>query len=187
MSGILRKYRVSTTARPIEFFLDGDAGDPRFDMGQPYQRGVVWGAKRRQNLIKSILMGVPVPAIVINNRLSAGFSHPGYSQDRNWMYAVVDGKQRVTTVRGFVNNEFRIPHEWVEDGAPGRVCYGDLPLTFQRGFRHASIPVVEGQFVTLDQERELFELVNFGGLAQGEVDDDLIHAAKAIARDKEME
>jgi hypothetical protein len=177
MSGILRKHRVSTTARPIEFFLDRDPDDPRFDMDQPYQRGVVWGAKRRLNLIKSILMGIPIPAIVINDRFHAGFSHPGYSQDRNWMYAVVDGKQRVTTVQGFVNNEFWIPYEWVEDDARGQVYYGDLPLPFQRGFRNTPMPVAEGQFATLDQEHELFDLVNFGGLAQGEVDDDLTPAA----------
>jgi hypothetical protein len=145
-------------------------------MDQPYQRGVVWGAKRRQNFVKSILMGIPIPAIVINDRFSAGFSHPGYSQDRNWMCAVVDGKQRVTTVQGFVNNEFWIPHEWVEDDTRGQVCFGDLVLPFQRRFRNTAMPVVEGQFATLDQERELFDLVNFGGLAQGQVDDDLTHA-----------
>lgn len=177
MSGILRKYRVSTTARPIEFFLDRDFDDPRFDMDQPYQRGVAWGVKRRQNFIKSILMGVPIPSIVINDRFNAGFSHPGYSRDRNWMHAVVDGKQRVTTIQSFINNEFWIPHEWVEDDTRGQVCYGDLPLPFQRRFRHTPMPVEEGQFATLDHEAELFDLVNFGGLAQGEVDDDLPPAA----------
>ncbi len=91
MSGALRKYYVSNTARALGDLLDRDPDDPRFDMDQPYQRGVVWGVKRRRNLIKSLLMGIPVPAIVINNRFGAKFSHPGYDRQRNWMYAVVDG------------------------------------------------------------------------------------------------
>ena len=173
MSGIIRTYRVNTTARGVDWFLDRDPDDPRFDMDQPYQRGVVWGAKRKRNLIKSILMGVPVPAIVTNDRFSAGFKHPGYSQDRNWQYAIVDGKQRVSSIQGFARNEFWVPHEWFEDDVCGEVYFSDLTLAQQRGFRNGPVPVAEGQFKTLDQEQELFDLVNFGGLTQGEVDDDL--------------
>lgn len=180
MSGILRTYRVNTTARGIEFFLERYPAEPRFDMEQPYQRGLVWGERRKQNLIKSILMGIPIPAIVINDRFGAGFTHPGYNKDRNWKYAIVDGKQRVSTIQGFVGNEFWVPREWFEDEPVPNglardqiVYYDDLTLPQRRGFRNIPIPVAEGQFATLDQERELFDLVNFGGLAQGERDDDV--------------
>lgn len=173
MSGILRKYRVSTTARGIDFFLERDPAEPRFDMDQPYQRGVVWGTKRRRNLIKSILMGIPIPAIVLNDRFSAGFSYAGHDRNRNWLYAIVDGKQRITAIQHFVDSKFPVPHEWFEDDAFGDIFYGDLDVKYQRGFRNSPIPVAEGQFKTLRQEQELFDLVNFGGLAQGEVDDDV--------------
>ncbi|SKY97036.1 Protein of uncharacterised function DUF262 [Mycobacteroides abscessus subsp. bolletii] len=177
MSGILRTYRVNNSARSVDFFLDRDPDDPRFDMDQPYQRGVVWGVKRKRNLIKSLLMGIPVPAIVINDRFGAEFKHPGYSQDRNWMYAIVDGKQRVSAIQGFVRGEFAVSADWFEDGTGGAVRYSDLTLPQQRGFRNSPLPTAEGQFKTLEQERELFDLVNFGGLVQGESDDDLVHPA----------
>lgn len=177
---VLRRYRVNMSARGIDFFLDRDPDDPRFDMDQPYQRGAVWGVKRKRNLIKSILMGIPVPAIMINDRFSAGFSHPGYSKDRNLMYAIVDGKQRVSAIQAFVANQFWVPRDWFYDepieGGLARdqvTFWGDLEPRHQRGFRNNPIPVAEGQFQTLQQEQELFDLVNFGGLAQGEVDDDL--------------
>ena len=170
MSAVLRRYRVSNTARPAEFFCD-TADAPRFDLDQPYQRGVVWGLRRQQNLIKSLLMGIPVPAIVLNDRFGAGFTHPGYSEDRNWSYAIVDGKQRVTALRGFLNSGFSVPAAWWADGAGGEIFYRDLPVAQQRSFKNTPILVAEGQFDTLDAERELFDLLNFGGLAQGEVDD----------------
>lgn len=169
--GILRRYRVHTSARSIDFFLDRDPDDPRFDMDQPYQRGLVWGVTRKRNLIKSILMGVPIPAIVVNDRFGAGFTNPGYSQARNWMYAVVDGKQRITAVQQFMDGIFGIPGEWVDAG-PGIVLCTELGLPFQRGLRNVPLPVAEGHFKTLAQEQELFDLINFGGVAQGEVDED---------------
>lgn len=54
----LRRYQVNASAWPIEQFLDRPSGAAKFDMDQPYQRGLVWGTKRKQNLVKSILMGV---------------------------------------------------------------------------------------------------------------------------------
>jgi hypothetical protein len=173
VSGILRTYRVNTSARTVEFFLDRDPKDPRFDLDQPYQRGVVWGLRRKQSLIKSILMGVPIPAIIINDRFEAGFRHPGYDQDRRWAYAIVDGKQRVTAIQQFVDNQFEVPYEWFyDDGAHQRVRWHTLALPEQRKFRNQPLAVAVGQFPNLELERELFDLINFGGLTQGEVDDD---------------
>lgn len=168
MTAITGKYRVNNTARAVDFFCE----NPRFDLHQPYQRGVVWGLRRQRNLIKSLLMGVPVPAVVLNNRLAAGFTHPGYDSDRCWSYAVVDGKQRVTALRGFLNNGFSVPHDWWDEDADGDVFFDDLAPRQQRGFKNTPIPVAEGQFATLETERELFDLLNFGGLSQGETDDD---------------
>ncbi|CAN5625196.1 hypothetical protein BH09ACT8_BH09ACT8_51190 [soil metagenome] len=173
MTGILRRYRVNITARPVEFFLDRNPNEPLFDMDQPYQRGVVWGLRRRRNLVKSLLMGVPIPAIVINNRFGAGFSHPDYTEDRSRQDAIVDGKQRVTTLQSFVANQFSVPHQWWDDAAAGSVFFADLTLPQQRGVRNVPMAVAEGHFATLDQERELFDLINFGGVRQGEVDADL--------------
>lgn len=171
MTAIVRKYRVNNTARAVDFFCDrGEV--PRFDLHQPYQRGVVWGLRRQRNLIKSVLMGVPVPAIVLNNRLGAGFSHPGYDRNRCWSYAIVDGKQRVTALRGFLNSGFSVPGSWWDEEADGDVVFNDLTPGRQRGFMNTPIPVAEGQFATLEAERELFDLLNFGGLSQGETDYD---------------
>jgi hypothetical protein len=178
MTGILRTYQVNNTNRSVDFFLlRNEDGSDNFDMDQPYQRGVVWGLRRKQNLIKSMLMGIPIPAIVVNNRFGAGFKHPGYDQDRLWAYSIVDGKQRVSTIRQFIDGKFPIPYRWFRDDEVAQnpcaaLRYTHLTLPEQRHFRNVPLSVAEGQFPTLAMEEELFNLVNFGGLAQGEVDDD---------------
>lgn len=169
----LRRYRVNPSAWPVDQFLDHASGDARFDMEQPYQRGHVWGAKRKQNLIKSLLMDVPIPSIVLNDRLRAEFHHPGYEESRNWLVAIVDGKQRVTAIRDFVTDGFPIPATWFEDAGTGELFYSQLPQRVQNHIMNLPLAVTVGQFATLDEERELFDLINFGGLAQGETDDDL--------------
>ncbi|OWM07730.1 hypothetical protein B7435_07315 [Mycolicibacterium peregrinum] len=178
----LRSYTMNPTARPIEFFLENTSSKPRFDFDQPYQRGVSWGRKRSQNLIKSIIAGVPIPAIVMNDRLGAEFSHPGYSQDRNWSYAIVDGKQRLAAIKGFTAGRLAVPAEWFTDGHTGETHFGDLPTAQQRFFMNSPLSVVEGCFSTLDEERELFDLINFGGLAQGETDEDLLSDADGTVK-----
>ncbi len=173
----LRRYITNATARSVEFFLDRSPDDERFDMDQPYQRGVVWGLKRRRNLIKSLIIGVPIPAVVLNNRFDAGFTHPGYSQDRNWSWAVVDGKQRITTLRAFVADEFTVPGTWFADAGREDVLYSALPKPRQRKFLHIPLATVVGQFSSLAEEQDLFDLINFSGLAQDETDDDLTAAS----------
>lgn len=170
---IFRRYRVSSSSLALdELAVVRDGGD-RYDLDPPYQRGAVWGARRKKNLIKSVLMGVPIPAIVVNDRFAAGFSHPGYSQDRNWMNAVVDGKQRMTALREYVTDCYAVPARWFGLEADlGEVLYSQLPARSQRLFLNTPISISRGQFTTLDEERELFDLLNFGGLAQGEKDED---------------
>lgn len=173
--GIIRMYRTENCNMTIDFFTLRPDDEEKFDMDQPYQRGIVWGLKRKQNLIKSLLMGVPVPAIVTNDRFAARFTEPGYSQNRNWAYAIVDGKQRLSTVLGFMNNEFPCPAGWWDTEQDGlMVWWSELSKPNQRHFRNIPMAVAKGQFKTLAQEEELFNLINFGGLAQGEVDEDVM-------------
>lgn len=169
----LPHYRVNPSAWAVENFLDTAVYKPRFDMDQPYQRGVVWGVKRKQNLIKSLLMDVPIPAILLNNRLSADFQHPGYDDWRNGVWAIVDGKQRVTALRDLIADRFPIPAEWFDDAGEGMIYFSDLPQRIRNHIMNKPLPISVGEFSTLDEECEFFKLINFGGLAQGESDDDL--------------
>lgn len=171
------RLAMSTTARPISW-LQHLSHKGELDTTQPYQRGLVWGAARKRALIRSLLMGVPIPSLIVNDRNLAGFSEPGYG-DRNWDYAVIDGKQRTDAIVGFLSDAFSIPSswlrpEWVEspietDDGP-YVLHSGMTRAARRLLGNTPIGVSEGRFPSLAEEREIFDLVNFGGVAQGETD-----------------
>lgn len=145
--------------------------DADIDLNPPYQRGDVWGLKRRQNLIKSLLIGVPIPSIVLNDRHRAEYKGRNSRQ-----YAVIDGKQRITTILMFMGGALCVPGEWFpRDHKPldlEYVSFNELSQLGQRNFKGITIQVAEAVIDTLEGEREVFDLINFGGLRQGEIDSD---------------
>lgn len=60
-----------------------------------FQREYVWDEKRKSELIESILMGIPIPLIYT-------------SQSNDGKMQIVDGKQRLSSLREFLNNDFEL-------------------------------------------------------------------------------
>lgn len=83
--------------------------------------------------------------------------------------AVIDGKQRITTILMFFDNQFSVPANWFNHGE-GWIAYQGLPSPLQRRFKNLPIGVSEGSIPDLAGETEVFELVNFGGVPQGQSD-----------------
>lgn len=170
----IQKLSLNIFNRPLMSFIKDDE---EMDLDAPYQRGHVWGQDRQRSLIESVLDGTPIPAIILNDRFNAKFEEAGYSRDRNWAFAVIDGKQRVTALRDFTSDKFTVPAEWFEkknivEDARGKenIVYSELTIGFRRGFTMNTLPVAEGRFDTLEGEKQVFDRVNFGGVAQGDSD-----------------
>lgn len=156
----LQRLVLSQANRPLDVIRYWrDEGHLMLDA--PYQRGGVWGPIRRRNLIKSILLRIPIPSIVINDRFSAGWGDSD-------AVAVIDGKQRMTSVLMFLDGQLAVPGEWF--GLDGDVTYNDLPEAERRGIRNCALPFTEGTLKTLEEEIQVFELINFGGVPQGQTD-----------------
>ncbi len=62
------------------------------DLNPKFQRRSVWQDSKRSKLIESILLNVPIPEIILAER-------------GNKTYVVIDGKQRLQTIAGFINPE----------------------------------------------------------------------------------
>jgi hypothetical protein len=161
----------------------------------PYQRSSVWTLDQRRGLVKSLLMGLPVPSPILS------LVDPRAEQHLR----VVDGRQRIETVWAFFEDQFTIPGHWV--GQDGDLLYSQLPDRARSRLRRdarmgyieadlrsvyardvdglvvrdeSGVAVVSrlGDDELLAAEAELFLLVNTSGTAQ--TDEDLARA-RAVA------
>lgn len=190
----LRNYRFQPSARNANEI----AGTMfrMLDLNPPYQRGSVWTEDQRIALVKSWLMGVSIPAILLNDRSTPEWkaaSGDPFDQkvDGEWLlWAVVDGKQRVETARRWFQGELFVPASWfrpdlvelvtpTEDGP--YTSYDRLTIVGQRYCnRDFQLPVIESRVPTVEAEAEMYLLVNGGGTAQTEAD--MANAAKVAGR-----
>lgn len=70
---------------------DGD-----IDLSPDFQRGFVWtDITRKSRLIESLLLRIPLPVFY-------------FAQDEEGLFQVVDGVQRLTVIKSFLNNEFKL-------------------------------------------------------------------------------
>jgi Protein of unknown function DUF262 len=60
-----------------------------------YQRNYIWDNKKSSLLVESILLNVPIPIIYVSEE-----------EDSTW--SVVDGLQRLNSLRRFFENEFKL-------------------------------------------------------------------------------
>lgn len=134
-----------------------DPRHPLIDLRPSYQRRDRWDRKKRSRLVESFLMNIPVPPIFLYER--------NYNE-----YEVIDGRQRLEALRGFLNNEYALLglEFWSEfDG----LRFRGLPLVIQKGLMRRSLPAVvlmaETQHVSrsdVDVRRVLFDRLNTGGV-----------------------
>jgi len=65
------------------------------DLNPDFQRNLVWDNTRKSALIESILLGIPIPVFY-------------FAESKIGKYHVVDGLQRLSTIKQFFNNEFAL-------------------------------------------------------------------------------
>lgn len=189
----LEQVQLSAMAFTVGHWLPRAAmgsrtGEPErdpFDMKAPYQRGSVWSDVQRVALIKSLYMGIPVGAIITSILPVTDKYH----------VRVIDGKQRIETVRMWIANTFQVPSWWFGpddyEGDAEFVHFGDLTVRSHRRFENSQLPCLEfnGQTVWLGRnakgvwstrqrspqellmaEAELYGLINGGGTPQTAAD-----------------
>jgi Protein of unknown function DUF262 len=175
---MLQDLKLYQSSRGLDTILHWSK-EGSLEVNPPYQRGDVWGPVRRVNLIKSILQGIPIGTIIINDRLE------GWKDTFCFQYAVIDGKQRVTTILDFLQGRLPVPSDWFDpadinhvpysemvfaDRALAAVTFHDLTLRKQRVIRQKPTSFTFCLLPDIPSERHVFDLVNYGGVPQGESD-----------------
>lgn len=115
-----------------------------------FQRRLVWNPKQKSELIESILMGIPLPLIYVK-------------EDERGVYIIVDGKQRLSTLFSFMNNEFALTKLSILKDK-NNCCFEDLTPLEQNKIEDCSLTLHVIKAPTSDRVTfDLFDRVNRGG------------------------
>jgi hypothetical protein len=128
----------------------------------PYQRpGGQWGKKQKQKFIDSLLNNFPVPPIYLHKVGRSGRT-------------VIDGKQRLETIREFINGDFFLADDFTLLDRADRIgsaprageSYGDFTSAWKEQLLSYTIPVIEVSFSDDDDAwalvRQIFLRLNSG-------------------------
>jgi len=121
----------------------------RINVDAEYQRGNVWSQAQQALLIDSIIRGFDIPKIYLRKL-------PDGSQ---YLFDVIDGKQRLTAIWRFVADDFRLLKSSVRfsglDDLGGK-RWSELPDSAKDRLQFANITVSKIENATDEEIRELF-------------------------------
>lgn len=79
----------------------------KYNMSPPYQRKSVWSDEKKSFFIDSIFKNYPIPPIFLKQDID--------TKTGKTVYDVVDGKQRISAIIGFITNELPLSSEYTTD------------------------------------------------------------------------
>ncbi|KJV05757.1 DUF262 domain-containing protein [Methylocucumis oryzae] len=126
--------------------------DKELDLAPEFQRSFVWDIKQQIRLIETILLGIPLPAFYFN-------------QDKDGAQQVIDGVQRLTTIKRFMSDQLELKEEHLEYLSPLKgSTFSSLDPATKRRFAGTQIVahVIEPQTPD-DVKYDIFNRVNTGG------------------------
>lgn len=123
-------------------------GDGRFVMNPDFQRDFIWNDNQQSKLIESVIMRIPLPVLYL-------------AEDEQGRMVVVDGLQRLSTFKRFVDNGLRLklPDRVELDGKRFR----DLSPKIQNRVEDCNLVLyVIDQRVPEQARLDIFDRVNSG-------------------------
>lgn len=136
---------------------------PRFGLDdstvevQGFQRGFVWSKKQMDRFIETLLLEYPVPGIFL------------VRQQSDKRFLVLDGQQRLLTIKAFHDGKYRDKTFRLENVAEQfkGLSYEDLPDQYRRTFDNSFIQATVVNMTGTPESREavyqIFERLNSGG------------------------
>ena len=129
----------------------------------PYQRmSGIWPLEKRQLLIDSILNGFDIPKLYFHE-----LSSPRKAKGTLQRHAIIDGKQRLESIWGFINGEFALSESFELFDQPrlkaAGLTYTELAETFPRLkslFDATRLPIVVVETSDTELIEEMFSRLN---------------------------
>lgn len=100
---IVKKLERNPTTISIASFHEQNQLN-KYNYSPPYQRRSVWSDEKQSYFIDSILRNFPIPPIFLHRKIDADTGRTSFD--------VIDGKQRLTAIARFINNEIPAANEY---------------------------------------------------------------------------
>jgi len=139
-----------------------------------FQRLFVWSPKQKSELIESILMGIPLPVIYL-------------FEQNDGRLQVVDGRQRLTAIFQYMNNDFPLTELNILIGEKGK-RFKDLSFIMQGKIEDFQMTIYRIQPPTPEKVKfDIFDRVNRGGVKLNHQEmRNALHQGKSTALLKEL-
>lgn len=149
---MLRKANINWTAKT----LCNQIKNEKVNFDCAVQRGYVWDVGKKGLLIHSMIEGYPIPALY-------------FAKNENGTYDALDGKQRCSAIRQFINGEFDIPvdippvhDEYGNEEDITGMTFEGLPEWCRDAILDYSLTIYYFEGITEDEVREMFFRLNNG-------------------------
>lgn len=148
---------IETNREKLPGFVNQLKTENYMDLRPFYQRRPRWNEKQQSLLIESFIMNIPVPPVFL------------YEKDFN-SYEVMDGQQRITAIRDFYANQYKLSGLQMWPELNGR-SYSALPEKIKAGIDRRSITSIVLMKESTESEEDasflretVFDRLNTGGV-----------------------
>lgn len=159
----LQKASIVWSAKQISSMVKNE----KINFEHISQRSFCWERARKSNLIESMILSYPIPQ-VFAKRLVGEENKKG-----NSIYFVLDGKQRLSTVKEFLNDEFALtklqPITYFDDELDKEVTldisnkkFSELPDGLKDLLNTVTFSIVYFDNLTKEEEKIMFRKLNNG-------------------------
>jgi hypothetical protein len=154
---------IRTYAMANSSILRINAEKDRIDVDPEYQRNSgIWTIEKRQLLVDSILNEYDIPKLYLHDLSVSSKAKPS-----KYKYAVIDGRQRLETIWGFIRGEFPLSDdfEYFEDKEveAGNMTYSEMSQTYpdlKIRFDGFILPIVLIETSEIEMIEEMFLRLN---------------------------
>ncbi len=141
--------RISTKNWSLKQVVD-EINDGTIDLSPAFQRDYVWKERQKSLLIESLALGIPLPVFY-------------FDQDEQGGIQVVDGVQRLTTIRDYFGDNFVPTTSEYQNSLMGRK-FSQLEAMWKRRLNQTQIVVhVIDPQTPADLKFDIFRRINTGG------------------------